>query len=267
MITIEEIKSRAPAALATKPAAHCSPRYTFIPTMAVVDALRKDGFVPVDAKQDARLPDRWGAHLHARHMVTMRMRGTETMDARRMMGGLVPELRWYNSSDAGSPAALELSVYRQVCSNGLCAWSVEGQTASIHKYTSVEEVIERARALSQSSKPLFDKIQRWTKIRLDPLAQARFATQALIARLGGSAERAKAYDPATMTAARREEDAEPTLWNLFNRAQENGMHGFVAKKEAAEQRGTLRPINAISAEREFNIAMWALAEKWAAYVK
>lgn len=269
MLTTQELIAAAPAAAARTPAAHCSARYSFIPTLDAIDALRKEGYVPVAARQDAAGEDRWGRNLHCKHSVTLRLKGTEMLDRNRMMGGLVPELRMYNSSDGGSPFQLAQGIWRQVCSNGLIIMVEEVGINTVHRGVTAEEVIERARKLSQQSKPLFDKIQRWTKIRLDPVAQNRFAAQALSLRLGGDAERAKKYDLASMIAPRRDEDAEPTLWNLFNRVQENGMKGLVEPRANIEDRRGLgvRPLIGINAERKFNADMWALAEKWGAYVK
>lgn len=263
MLTIEEIAKAAPAAMARRPAAHCSPKYSFIPTLDALDALRKDGYVPVAARQDMSGDDGWGRHKHCRHMITLRLRGTETMDRSKMLGGLVPELRLYNSSDAGSPFSLEKAVYRQICSNGLFGFGIDGAVNTVHKYVTAEDVIARARALAAASKPLFDKIQKWSKIRLNDLAQQRFAAQALVERLGGDPERAKRYDVLSIIKPQRSEDAEPTLWNLFNRAQENGMKGLIEVRKGTN----VQALTSLNAERRFNIAMWALAEKWGAYVK
>lgn len=266
MITVEEIAKRAPAAMARKPAAHCSPQYTFIPTMDAIDALRKEGFIPVDARQSNCKNDRWGASKHMRHMIVMRMRGTETWDKNAMMGGLVPEIRLYNSSDASSPFDLIQGIFRKVCSNGLIVMTVNERVHHVHKYVTAEDVIEHARQLSQNSKPLFDKIQKWTKIRLNDTAQKRYAAQALQIRLGGDAERAKRYEAASVVAIRRPEDEAPTLWNLFNRAQENGMRGAVAAVEGAGTGVGLRMLTNINNEQRFNAELWKMTEKWAAIV-
>lgn len=263
MLTNKEIITRCPSAGATAPAAHCSAKYSFVPTMSMIEVLREEGFVPVAARQDARKPDRWGTESHARHMVTLRVAGTEQVKSQKvMLAGSVPELLLVNSSDGSCQFQLKLGVFRMVCSNGLIMMSDIDRVARTHKLLDAADVIARARALSANTKPLFDKIKTWERIRLNPLAQKRFAEQALVLRVGEG--RAATFDPATLLAVRRPEDEEPTLWNVFNRVQEACMQGHVRSKAEAPRQIALRRIGAIGAEVEFNEQLWAMAERWAA---
>lgn len=267
MLTTKELIQLAPAAAARKPAPHCSPLYRFVPTMDVIEALDAEGYVPVAAAQDSVKNDRWGASKHARHMVRMRLRGTEALDKRRMaaLGGVVPEIVMYNSSNGGSPFELHKGFFRQVCSNGLIVMVTESEFTHRHR-RAAEEIIQRVSALSASSKGTFDQIQQWTKIRLDPAAQARYAAEALLLRVGGSKERAKRYDAATLLAVNRPDDEAPTLWNLFNRAQENGQKGAIEARDEQESRTglALRPVRGVRSDFEWNTGLWAMTERWAA---
>lgn len=266
MLTNKEIVTRCPSAGATGPAAHCSAKYSFVPTMSMVEVLREEGFVPVEARQDARRPDRWGNEQHARHMIKMRIAGTDRVSSQKvMMAGAVPELLLVNSSDGSCQFQLKLGLFRMVCSNGLIIMSAIDSVIRTHKALDAAEVIARARALSANTKPLFDKIKTWEKIRLNPLAQRRFAEQALVLRVG--AARVKTFDLDTALAVRRPEDAEPTLWNIFNRVQEACMQGHIRSKAEAPRAISLGHIRAIGAELDFNEQLWAQAERWAGLVK
>ena len=265
MLTNAELLRLAPAAAATTPALHCSAQYTMVPTMSMVEVLRGEGYVPVAAKQMHATPDRWGNELHKQHMITLRQAGTEHMSRGAMLAGLVPELLLVNSSDGSHPFQLRQGILRMVCSNGLIVMQETEKLQLVHKRISADDVIARAKALSANTKPLFDKIARWGKIRLNPLAQKRFAEQALALRIGE--QRAKAYDTTTVLAVRRPDDEEPTLWNVFNRTQEACMQGHVRSLPHAPHKAALGRINAIGAELAFNEQLWALTERWAGLVK
>lgn len=272
MLTHQELLALAPSAGATTPAAHCSDRYNMVPTMDVLAPLMTDGFVPVEARQDTRRTDsRWGEHLHCRHIVRLRMQGTQGWTKQALATGCVPELVLTNSSDGSCPLELRLGIFRKVCSNGLIVFSEEGGMGAIHRNTTAADVIARAQAMSRQSLPLFDKIKRWSSIRLNPAAEARYAAEALLLRVGGNAQRAANYDAATLSSSRRPEDDEPTLWNLFNRVQEASMRGlasgFVRTADGPGRAISMRPIMGISSELHFNEHLWQLTESWASLVK
>lgn len=259
MLTIKEIITRAPAAAATKPAASCSPKYVMVPTLSMVEVLHQEGWLPVEAKQVIRKDSGWGENEHAKHMIRFRKRGTESLSRRQMTFGVVPELLMVNGSDGLTGFELDIGMFRVVCSNGLIVkTSIAGMQLK-HQRITAESVIANARALSSNTKPLFDKIEAWSKIRLNPLAQKRYAQQAMALRVGD--DKAKLYDPNDVLKVRRAEDEEPTLWNVFNRTQEACMLGDINRVVGSAR---LRRINAINQEVSFNKALWEQTEKWAA---
>lgn len=270
-LTIQEILKHAPAAGATKPASHCSRQYVMVPTLPAVEALLSEGYVVVEARQDrTRKADVWGRQNHVRHMI--RFRTPESVHATKaeLAMGLARELLLVNSSDASCPFDLKLGIYRKVCSNGLVVFVTDAQVTERHRFIEAQEVIARARALSANTKPLFDRIAKWQKIRLNDTAQQRYAAEAMTLRMGP--DRAKNFSIASALEVRRPEDAEPTLWNIFNRVQEAGMRGYITGQRfdplGAKIRAlTTKPITAITAELDFNEQLWAMTERWASLVK
>lgn len=268
MLSNKEIISLAPSAAATTPSAHCSDKYTLVPTMSMVEVLRKEGFVPVAARQDKVRPDRWQRELHARHMITLRAKSTAHMSPTATRLGAVPEILMLNSSDGSCPFQLKLGLLRLICSNGMVVFSeVMPGVNRVHKAITAESVIAQAQALSANSKPLFDKIEKWTKIKLNDHAQRKFAREVLKLRIGE--ERAKHYDVEEVLRVRRPEDEAPTLWNIMNRAQEASMRGLITGTQVSATGVSrplrMRPLNGISADVEFNQQLWALTELWASF--
>jgi hypothetical protein len=259
MLTLDEIKTRAPAAFATTPAAHCSPRYVMFPTIQAIELLGREGFLPVEARQDS---NRGGEVdlLHAKHMIRFRALGVQSRKE-TAVGGLDMDIILRNSSDGRSKFSLNMGIFRKVCSNGMVAKVSGLNVVTSHKRISAESVLQRASEISKQSKPLFDKIKTWQSIKLTGEQRLKFAMEATMLRFD---EKAGLYKPEDMIAVRREEDAEDNLWNVFNRAQESGMRGGITGANAAGRRVTSRGINSINGDMSFNGALWELAEKFAA---
>lgn len=264
MITMKELALYAPAALATKPAAHCSPRYSMLPTIDAIKALEAAGYQMVAARQDNVRPDKWKRELHARHKITLRHETTAGMSKQQRSLACVPEFLLTNSSDASCPFQLDLGVFRLICSNGMVVFSSIDSGSFIHKQVTAAHVLQRVSDLSKRSKPLFDKIELWSRTRMNPLAVQRYAEKALQVRLGALAQN---YDWKTIVASKRVEDEAPTLWNVFNRCQENGMKGEVfgaVKLPGGVYRPVhARPLSGIAADNQFNKELWAMTEAFA----
>lgn len=259
MLTLAEIQTRAPAAFATTPAAHCSPRYVMFPTVQAIELLSKEGFLPVEARQDST---RGGEvdPAHARHLIRFRAPGLKQAKD-TSVGELSADIILCNSSDGRSPFSLDMGLFRKVCSNGMTARVSGMKVSQPHERVTAESVLQRAMEISKQSKPLFDKIKTWQSIKLSGEQRLKFAMEATMLRFD---EKAGLYKPEDMIAVRREEDAEDNLWNIFNRAQEAGMRGGISGANAAGRRVTSRAINSISGDLEFNSSLWDLAEKFGA---
>src|SRR5262249_23691338 len=109
-LSTEALHQRVPAIYALSAHESRSRSYTFISTVAVVDALQSAGFLPVEARQATRAR----SPLHARHMIRFRRR-FETVALRDS----VPEILFLNAHDGTSAYQLRVGLYRAVCTNGL----------------------------------------------------------------------------------------------------------------------------------------------------
>ena len=70
-LSLEAVRSRAPAVFAASAHERLSAKYTFVPSERVLAGLMSAGFLPVDARQASA---RRGSPLHARHVVRLRPR-------------------------------------------------------------------------------------------------------------------------------------------------------------------------------------------------
>ena len=85
MLTIDQLRAKAPSIFATKPFHKMSEKYHFIPTVDVVEALAKEGFYPAKAMESrVRSEDKKG---YARHLIRFR-----NDERGQQVGDIVPEV-------------------------------------------------------------------------------------------------------------------------------------------------------------------------------
>ena len=89
-MTNDQLMSVAPSIFAAQPWEKMSDRYTFIPTIQIVDKMRREGFQPVAAMQSRTRIE--GKQDFTKHLLRFRdMRNGET-PAIRTLGEVYPEL-------------------------------------------------------------------------------------------------------------------------------------------------------------------------------
>jgi Domain of unknown function (DUF932) len=124
-MTNEQLAKAAPSIFAQQPWVEVSDKYTFIPTIDVVEAMRAEGFFPVKATQSRSRIE--GKGDFTKHLIRFRREGVE--DLPRVVNGNAhffyaqngltapefPELVLTNSHDRSSGFQLSAGIYRQVC--------------------------------------------------------------------------------------------------------------------------------------------------------
>lgn len=248
-LTHDELMRCVPSVFADNKHASRSAHYTYIPTIAILDRLREEGFEPFFACQSrVRTPDR---REHVRHLLRLRRAGQITQKE-------VQEIVLLNSHDGTSSYRMMPGMYRQVCSNGLVCCQSLGEIRVPHKGDVVNQVIEGAYEVLG----VFDRIEQGKEamqaITLTPENQQAYAHAALTYRYG------EAHQPVTetqMLSARRWEDNKGDLWTTFNRVQENLVKGGLSGRSAKGKRSHTRAIQGIDGDLKLNRALWVLAEQ------
>ena len=226
-----------------------SDRYTYIPTITLLDKLRHEGFHPFFACQ-TRVRD-LDKRDHTKHMLRLRREGQIT-------GKEVPEIILLNSHDGSSSYQIIPGLFRFVCSNGLVCGDSFGEVRVPHKGDVVGQVIEGAYEVLG----IFDKVteQRETMLSttLSLPAQQAFAHAALTYRFG------EEHQPVTenqLLTPRRWEDKKDDLWSTYQRIQENLLKGGIRGIAANGKRTHTRAVKSIDGDLKLNKALWVLAEE------
>jgi len=249
-LTLDAVRSRAPAVFAPSAHERTSATYTFIPTERVLRGLMYAGFVPVAAHQTrARL----GRELHARHVIRLRRR-FETVQLRDS----VPEIVFLNSHDGTSAYQLRLGLFRVVCTNGLVV-SVGAFPAYriSHRGDIVDDVVTAALEISERFGDLAGQVERMEQRRLPKDEQIRFAEQALALRFPDPAQ--CGMQPSQLLTTRRSEDLRNDLFSVLNVVQENLIRGGLSRRSASGRLIRTRRLTSIKEDLRLNSRLWDLA--------
>jgi hypothetical protein len=286
----DQLFKAAPSIFAEAPKDDVSERYSFIPTIQMIDGLRGEGWQPVDAKQTKSRQEE--NRQFAKHMIRFQNPDLKAVGT----DGIIPEVIMCNSHDRSAAYKFMLGLYRAICSNGL--FTADAQLGDIkvrHNGSDmVDQAISACYELAGSAPTVLENMDRFKSIELDGGEQTIFAKAVLnyiygvnqgeedthvpitygrpwqheAALITAESEDDLAYipiQPQTMLRTRRREDRGDDLWSTLNVIQENVMKGGPSGKTLEGRRSSLRKIKSIDKEVKVNTAIWSLASMLADY--
>lgn len=224
-----------------------SERYTYIPTIHVLNGLRKEGFQPFMVAQSRSRIE--GKSDFTKHMIRLRKDGTITNNE-------AFEIILINSHDGTSSYQMLAGVFRFVCQNGIVTGDVVEDIRVPHRGNITENVIDAAYSIVDGGNDVQEVIDEMKSTRL-LLPEARFLAEAALD---------LKYDEAPITPdqilrPRRTEDKRDDLWTTFNRIQENLIKGGQPGISATNRRMRTREVTSIDNNVKLNKALWKLSER------
>jgi Domain of unknown function (DUF932) len=269
-LTDDQLMRYVPSIFATEAHSSRSARFRPIPTFEMVQALRKEGFVPVSAIQ-SRTRDETKKDF-TKHMVRFRQADRKAWLDHRI-GEVYPEMVLVNSNAGEASYGLYAGLFRIACLNGLISMSEEFDAIRVtHSGNNiVDRVIEGTFQVIEQSNIAINDADRWAGIKLERQEALAFAQAARVLRFGDAEGNLPEGLPITaeqMLAPRRAADVEPTLWNVMNRLQEASISGGLSgvrritngdTGQEHTRRMTTRPIAGIDDNVKLNRALWTLA--------
>lgn len=259
-LTDGELRQYAPSIFATEPWHKMSAKYAFIPTIQVVTKMRAEGFEPVQAMQSRTRIE--GKGDFTKHLIRFRdvRQGDKPLDMDLVkVGAVFPELVLTNAHDGASAYKLDSGLFRLVCTNGLMVGDGIVNHVSVRHTGDPGAVIDATYEVIEEFPKVQASIESFSRLRLEAPEQRAFGAAALALKYD---EDAAPITAEQVTRPVRGEDAEPTLWNTFNVAQEhlvNGGDRYRAARTMRRQR--TRPVEGISENTRLNKALWTLAEE------
>lgn len=261
VLSTAEIAAKAPSAFARDYSMARTDLYTMFNTEDIINALEKEGFVPTLATQDsprhsarfiqARAERMEAERQHARHMIRFTHKDHLSLSK---PGEDRPELVLVNSHNGACSYQLMAGIFRLVCSNGLVVRTEDFGAINIrHQGHTLDEVINASVNIASKFNTIFPVMEEMKNIKLNSSEVTMFALQSAKIKFGDK----KFENVRQIVEPVRQEDAENTLWNVFNRAQENIINGgfSVTKRVAA-------PVNRIAENVRINTELWNLANNY-----
>jgi hypothetical protein len=243
-----EMKAVVPSIFAPGKAASRSERYTYIPTIEILNGLRKEGFEAFYAIQaKSRRPD---GSEYMKHMI--RLRASDSIRS-----GEANEVILVNSHNGTSAYQLIAGVFSFVCSNGLVVGDSFDDIRVPHRGNIVDEVIEGAYRIVDQFKKVGEQVSEMKALPLSEAEQNVFAGAALELRYE---EEHKPITPSQVIQPQRYADAGNSVWHTFNRAQENLVRGGLDGHAETGRRTRTRQVRNIGNNIALNRALWKLAE-------
>jgi hypothetical protein len=256
-LTNDQLMERAPSVFATQPWEKMSDKYTFIPTIQIVEKMRSEGFAPVSAMQSRTRIE--GKQDFTKHLIRFRDIRNGDTPVLRELGQLYPELVLTNSHDGGSAYKLDAGIFRLICTNGLMVCDSTVNQMSVRHSGSADGIIEASYEIVEEFPKVLDTVQQFGSLRLTAPQQNAFAAAAITLRYD---ENEAPISADQVIRPRRSADADPSLWNTFNVVQENLVNGGIRTyNPETRRRGRTREVNGISESSRLNKALWTLTQE------
>ena len=255
-LTDDVMRQFAPSIFAEEAHGSRSEKFTYIPTIEVLNGLRKEGFQPYEVRQGgSKDAEKRG---FTKHMIRLRQEGAQ------QVGDSFRELILLNAHDGTSSYQLINGVFRLVCSNGLIV--SEGEALSMrvpHKGDIVGDVIEGAFRVIDDGKAIDGQMDEMRALTLHKDEQEAFALAAAELRFDEGKNPLRADQ---INRSARQADQGSDLWRTFNRVQESLVRGGDRYNQTDARgfitaRRTTRPVNSVDENVRLNRALWRLASE------
>jgi len=237
-------------------ASNRSSKYGFISSRAIIDSLVTEGFsirkVDVTRTQDKT---KQGFQKHI-----VRLQHQSLMP--RQVGDYFPEILLQNAHDGTSSFKLTLGIYKLLCSNGLVSGSSKDEIKFHHRSINLPLIQSGIMQLVEGSLRITDTIKGMESLLLSEYQVKEMAERAIATRFNKpdcKLEEKKDIEKwerrvLSVQNTLRSGDSGNSLWNVYNRIQENLTQGI--------RTGSIRRITAPNADIEINKQLWNIAESY-----
>ncbi len=247
-LTNEHLFRVAPSIFAGEMHESRSKRYSFIPTIQVIEGLRSEGFLPFSVCQSKSRIE--GKSEFTKHMIRLRQQD-------HILASEANEIILINSHDGTSSYQMLAGMFRFVCQNGMVTGDTVEDIRVQHRGNIVDNCIEAAYTIVNQFQIANESMGAMKEIQLSRPEQEVFAHAALALKYGDE----QPITPRQILLPKRLDDGNDSLWTKFNVVQENLMRGGQHGRASSGRRVTTRPVQSIDNNVKLNKALWILADE------
>ncbi len=248
MITTDILKTITPSVFATSPSTKMSNKYTFVPTMDILENFDREGWHVASASQVGR-------GLHSKH--ELRLRNGQFPQ----VGDSLIEAIIRNSHDGTTTFSVSAGLYRLVCSNGLTVpTSISDKISVRHMKFDMDTVREITDQFAERLPVIQDSVGKMETSFLNEERTVDFVNKsALIRWEKGSIPKINVED---FIRPLRHEDNGNTVWKTFNVIQEKFVRGGLKYQSEKGRVTSMKQLKDFQAVNKINTNLWELAESY-----
>lgn len=248
IMSLEQIKNVAPSVFATSASPKVSNRYTFVPTVDIVENFVNEGWDISSVKQT-------GKGIHALHEV--KFRNGELPN----VGDTLVEAIIRNSHNGTSTLSVSAGLFRLCCSNGLTVATSAADSFKVrHAGFELDDVKRLTEDFSKRLPIIEGSVNRMMERELTTDEKLDFVKKSAEVRWKmGSIPATLDYEE--ILNPLREADNGDSLWQVFNVVQEKWVRGGIQYKSNSGRKTQIRTLNDILNTNRINTKLWELAEE------
>lgn len=249
MITLETLRTQTPAVFATSASPKMSDKYTFVPTIEILENFDREGWKVYSAKQ-------LGQSQYSSHEI--RLRNGELPQ----VGDSLVEAVIRNSHNGMSTFSVSAGLYRLVCSNGLTvptsvadAITVKHMRVDMGAVRMITDEFADRLPMIQRSVGRMESTSLNDEKTMDMLSKA-----SLIRWEKGSVP--SSLNLNDLVRPEREGDVGNSVWKIFNVIQEKFVRGGTQYRSKKNRLVTMKEIKNFQNINKINTNLWELAESY-----
>ena len=248
MLSIETLKQVTPSVFATSPSPQMSQKYTFVPTIEIVENFDREGWKVYSAKQV-------GSGQYAQHELRLRNGGLPNV------GDSLIEAVIRNSHNGLSAFSVSSGLHRLVCSNGLTVPTSVADSISVkHMKFDMGMVREITDQFAERLPVIQRSVGKMETTFLEEERLVDFVNKsALIRWEKGSLPKINVED---FLRPERDGDVGNSVWKTFNVIQEKFVRGGLKYQSKKGRFTSMKELKNFQNINKINTNLWELAESY-----
>lgn len=247
IMTLDQVKVVAPSIFATSASPKVSNRYSFVPTVDIVENFVNEGWDISSVKQVGR-------GIHGLHEIKFRNGQLPSV------GDTLIEAIITNSHNGTSTLKVSAGLFRLVCSNGLTVPTSTADSFRIrHSGFELDDVKRLADDFAKRLPVIEGSVNRMMERELSIDEKLDFVRES--ANIRWKTGFVPKLDYEQILSPNRKEDEGDSLWKVFNVVQEKWIRGGVEYNSEKGRKTKLKTITDILNNNRINTKLWELAEE------
>lgn len=249
MIQLQTLRQQTPSVFATSPDPRMSSKYTFVPTIEILENFEQEGWQVYSAKQVGR-------GLYGNHEI--RLRNGQLPQ----VGDSLVEAVIRNSHNGMSTFSVSAGLYRLVCSNGLTVPTSVASALTIKHMRVDMGVVRQITDEFADRLPLIQRsVGKMESTSIDQAKTVDMVNKATLIRWE------KGSIPNTLNIENllkpeRDGDVGNTVWKVFNVIQEKFVRGGTQYVSNRGRNVTMKKLENFQKVNKINTSLWELAESY-----